>query len=86
MAREPEIPGFTCPAIDSLQDSVSDAGQALTRATNAIDAAMDELRNMPRELEDLRKANDQLRQAAEYWKARAEDAEGEVRRLEREAA
>jgi len=65
---EPRLPRNTCPAIDSVQESISDALRSLAGLND--------------ELEDLRDANAKLRECAEHWMRRAEQAEDKLNALE----
>ena len=73
--KEPRMPRNTCPAIDSVQESI-------TKAASFADDVMRELDGLNDQLEDLRSANAQLRECAEYWKARVEALEDRISELE----
>ena len=80
MSREPEMPSFTCPAIDKAiakinaveklirQTSLDDAGE-MKDAIEEIEYEVGYLENM---LEELRSQNDKLRNCAEYWRNKYE--------------
>lgn len=89
MVEKIDLPPETCPDIDMLLDEVKplalDAyrlyqqGENLTceDAVDFVDRVDTLLRGMPETLEDLRKANAQLREAAHGYYARLKDAEKE---------
>lgn len=72
------MPRNTCPAIDSVQESI-------TKAASFADDVMRALEGLNDQLEDLRSANAQLRECAEYWERRAEEAEDKLREMEANA-
>lgn len=80
--REPDIPGHTCPAIDRVIDGAGEHARAVQGAFTAIEEAqawLNDLAGRWSDMEELRKANAALREAAEYWRERALAAEQEQR-------
>lgn len=80
----PEIPHFTCPAIDQALyalNGLSKRSEDYT-ADEAVHALNDEVQGVVAEvcssLEELRKANDQLRRAAHYWMNHSSEQESEL--------
>ena len=82
--QTPKMPGYTCSLIDRLQKQIDDAYSA---SCNVIDEYDEEfLRSLLLDiqnilcgesfkLEDVRKANIQLRNCAEYWRDEYEKME-----------
>lgn len=66
--KEPQIPPYTCPMIDTVVENIK--------------AAEFSLNGLVAEMEDIRSANSQLRDCVEYWKDKAENLEKDVEKLE----
>lgn len=81
----PKVPKYTCPAIDRTLGVIKEAKHWLAEIEQQDESILshgerarivsDLLIPLPGELEDLRAANDQLRQAYEYWKEKADELE-----------
>ena len=58
--KAPKVPDLTCPAIDNILDRLEKSidGKSLTKAKYKM---------YERQLEKLRKANEQLRESGIYW-------------------
>lgn len=68
--REPTMPGHTCPVIDKVKDN--------------IEQAENYLYGLADKMEELRTANAQLRECAEYWQEQYEELKAEMDAAERE--
>lgn len=92
--RVPEEPAFTCPVIDSTKACIEDAVgelEALLQnsdgtTVDTADAAITDLRQALAELEDIRKANQELRTWGQYWKDEATQRQELLEAAEAEAA
>lgn len=80
----PQMPRYTCPDIDRLKSRIQEAYETAKEAVNdgednpeALSKALNEIEMTLFEevlvLEELRAANTQLRECAEYWKEEAEN-------------
>lgn len=67
--REPRMPGHTCPEIDKIIAGIDNAENALYGLADIM--------------EELRTANSQLRECAEYWQEQYEELKAEMDAMER---
>jgi hypothetical protein len=83
MSETPKLPDYTCPLIDMVKDVIDKAYSSAESADSDMDS--DSLYSLltdirftlageTRLLEDIRVANTQLRECAEYWEQRCLDA------------
>lgn len=70
----PSIPDYTCPAIDDAKTALAKLSEQLTEVCSDLDRWAGKYSD----LEDLRKANDQLRDVGKYWRDAARDLCDEV--------
>jgi hypothetical protein len=93
--REPTLPEYTCKYIDKVKDSIESAlkhadipyhEEDIGYYADAISDIKNELECLDSVLEDIRAANFQLRECAEYWRIRARELESEVETLQQEIA
>jgi predicted nucleic acid-binding Zn-ribbon protein len=90
--KEPNLPSYTCPSIDAVQEQIQLAEKTLDDSLThkddaeclegAIREALWLLRGESQKLEELRAANGQLREWGEWWKEQAESFENKLNELE----
>lgn len=85
--ESPSLPKDTCPAIDSVSRAIKDAASAAGLAakycehdpsTGEFEAIESKLGWLPDELEALRRANGDLRDAAVFWRDRCREVCAEL--------
>jgi hypothetical protein len=87
----PRLPGYTCPLIDRVKSAILDA-IAITKSDietledfhTVMNEINSRLHNEDNILEDIRSANSQLRECAEYWQEDSEYWQKEVNMLKQQ--
>jgi len=95
MVGEPKLPKETCPAIDAIikqcQRELDSIKYAIKREDDAdelkyiLDSVGDTLRDIISDIEDLRKANSDLREYGAYYKELFDEAVSELEAVEQAA-
>jgi uncharacterized coiled-coil DUF342 family protein len=86
--KEPRMPDFTCPLIDEVISNTNKAHKLISGMEygsvdfNDVKEVETYLSGVEDTMEKIRKANEQLRACAEYWKEEFENKEKDVEKLE----
>lgn len=86
-------PKHSCPDIDDVRRALRSAADALAKAlereciedlARSVDSAVDAMQDAAKDLEVVRRINEELREWGSAWRERAEEAEDQAASIERE--